>query len=114
MSTHNNHPSRPSTARGTSLIGVAIAGAILLAALVLGWSGSTASAAEYRAFWVDGWEAGYLTQSQVDTLLGVPGKSSTGQIRDANCNAAPITSGTVLTKPHASWLPVSASTKAGR
>ncbi len=33
---------------------------------------------------------------------------------DASCISAPTTSGSVLTNPHASWLPVSASTKAGR
>lgn len=43
---------------------------------------------EYRAWWVDGWGAGFLNQSQVDTLLGVPGNpSSRGTIREANCNA---------------------------
>jgi uncharacterized lipoprotein YddW (UPF0748 family) len=48
---------------------------------------SASTAAEYRAFWVDGWGAGFLSQSQVDTLLGVPGTPTQGQIRDANCNA---------------------------
>ena len=42
---------------------------------------------ELRAFWVDAWGTGFMTQPQVDTLLGVPGTSSTGQLRDANCNA---------------------------
>ena len=42
---------------------------------------------EFRAIWVDAWGPGYLNQSQVDTLLGVPGTSIKGQIRDANCNA---------------------------
>lgn len=47
----------------------------------------SASADEYRAFWVDAWGAGVLSQSQVDTLLGVVGNgSSLGQIREANCN----------------------------
>lgn len=56
-------------------------------ALALGAWTSTVEAAEYRAFWVDAWGAGFLNQSQVDTLLGVPGTSTAGQIRDANCNA---------------------------
>ena len=42
---------------------------------------------EYRAFWVDAWHAGGMNQSQVNTLLGIPGDAnSKGQIRDANCN----------------------------
>ena len=61
-----------------------LTGAALLAALILACS---AGAAEYRAFWVDAWGAGFLNQSQVDTLLGVPGNAtSKGTIRDANCN----------------------------
>ena len=60
----------------------------MLAALILGCSAPVAAAAEYRAFWVDAWGAGFLNQSQVDTLLGVPGTApARGQIRDANCNA---------------------------
>ncbi len=47
-------------------------------------------AAEFRAFWVDAWGAGVLNQSQVDTLLGVPGTTSGGQIRAANCNAVVV------------------------
>ncbi len=59
----------------------------LLAALILSCASVTANAAEYRAFWVDGWGDGFLSQSQVDSLLGVPGNaSSKGTIRDANCN----------------------------
>ncbi len=47
-----------------------------------------AGAQEYRAFWVDAWGAGFLNQSQVDALLGVPGVAgSLGTIREANCNA---------------------------
>jgi len=62
--------------------------ASLLAAVLLGCS---ASAAEWRAFWVDTWGSGILSQSQVDTLLGVPGNaSSLGRIREANCNALVI------------------------
>ena len=45
---------------------------------------------EFRAFWVDTWGTGILSQSEVDTLLGVPGTSTKGQIRDANCNAVVI------------------------
>ncbi len=61
--------------------------AAALATLSLGDLGRSARAAEYRAFWVDGWGAGFLNQSQVDTLLGVPGTTSKGTLRDANCNA---------------------------
>jgi len=42
---------------------------------------------EFRAFWVDAWHDGALNQGGVDKMLGVPGTSSTGDIRDANCNA---------------------------
>ena len=59
----------------------------MLAALALCRCASTAGAAEYRAFWVDTWGAGIMSQSQVDALLGVPGTTNKGQIRDANCNA---------------------------
>ena len=46
---------------------------------------------EFRGFWVDAWHSGILRQSQVDTLLGVPGDpDSKGQVRDANCNAVVI------------------------
>jgi uncharacterized lipoprotein YddW (UPF0748 family) len=48
--------------------------------------GACTFAAEYRAFWVDAWGAGVLSQSQVDKLLGVPGTTSKGDIRNANCN----------------------------
>ena len=47
----------------------------------------TTYGAEYRAFWVDAWGAGFLNQAEVDTLLGVPGTTTGGQIRDANCSA---------------------------
>lgn len=60
----------------------AVCAALALSAMV-----GTADAAEYRAFWVDAWGAGFLNQSQVDTLLGEPGTSTAGRIRDANCNA---------------------------
>jgi len=43
---------------------------------------------EFRAFWVDASNPGFLSQSQVDQLLGIPGNgSSTGDMRDANQNA---------------------------
>ncbi len=61
--------------------------ALLFAGLILAGCLGAASAAEYRAFWVDTWGTGILSQSQVDDLLGVPGTSTKGQIRDANCNA---------------------------
>ncbi len=58
-----------------------LTGGLLLA------GGRVAGAAEYRAWWVDGWGAGFLNQSQVDNLLGVVGDpNSKGTIRDANCN----------------------------
>src|SRR3972149_6254773 len=63
------------------------AAALLLGVLFLGGSAGTAAAAEWRAFWVDGWGAGFHNQSEVDTMLGVPGTSIKGRIRDANCNA---------------------------
>ena len=34
--------------------------------------------------------AGFSNQSQVDTLLGVPGTTNKGRIRDVNCNAVII------------------------
>ena len=59
----------------------------MLIALLLVGSANPAGAAEYRAFWVDAWGAGFLNQSQVDNLLGVVGDpNSKGTIRDANCN----------------------------
>lgn len=61
---------------------------ILLTSVFLTVLASGAIANEYRAFWVDAWHSGFLNQSQVDTLLGVPGNaSSLGAIRNANCNA---------------------------
>lgn len=54
------------------------------------WSGfaDTAKAAgEYRAFWVDAWGAGFHSQSEVNSLLGVVGTSTGGTLRDANCNS---------------------------
>ena len=46
------------------------------------------AADEYRAVHVTGWSSGFLRQSEVDKLLGVPGvASSKGDIRNANCNA---------------------------
>jgi len=70
-----------------SALSSSLVGAVILACLVLAGSANRAGAAEYRGFWIDGWGAGFLNQSQVNTLLGVPGTAATGQIRDANCNA---------------------------
>jgi len=57
--------------------------ALLLAFLLA----SAASSDEVRAFWVDGWGAGFLSQSQVEKLLGVVGNPDLkGDIRNANCN----------------------------
>jgi uncharacterized repeat protein (TIGR02543 family) len=77
----------PNAAQSKSFRHWLINGAAILTALLLGWSAGTANAAEYRAFWVDTWGTSILNQSQVDALLGVPGTSTAGQIRDANCNA---------------------------
>lgn len=62
--------------------GFATALFVLIFEIIVG----TSRAAEYRAFWVDGWVAGFLSQSQVDALLGTPGTTSKGTLRDANCN----------------------------
>ena len=62
----------------------------LLSVLVVSWSAGPANAAEYRAFWLDAFHNGFYNQSQVDSLLGVPGTTTAGQIRDANCNAVII------------------------
>ena len=53
-----------------------------LFAATLSW----AAAPEYRAFWLDAFHSGFFSQSQVDALLGVPGTSQKGEIREANCN----------------------------
>ena len=65
-------------------------GALLLVCLLALLPASPANAAEYRAFWLDAFHNGFYNQSQVDTLLGVPGTTSGGQIRDVNCNAVVI------------------------
>lgn len=64
----------------------------ILLLLSLSWLAGfeCAPAAEWRAFWVDAWGAGFLNQSQVDQLLGVPGTTNRGRIRDANCNAVVV------------------------
>ncbi len=47
-----------------------------------------AVADEYRMIPVTGWSAGFLRQSDVDKMLGVPGVAgSLGDVRNANCNA---------------------------
>ena len=59
----------------------------LLIGVVVGFACPT-GADEFRGWWIDAWHNGFLSQSQVDKLLGVPGNaSSTGDIRDANLNA---------------------------
>jgi uncharacterized lipoprotein YddW (UPF0748 family) len=87
MTRCNNCRQTPAVTRRRSSTNLIIPGAAILAALLLACSAGVVSAAEWRAFWVDAWGAGILNQSQVDTLLGVPGTSTQGQIRDANCNA---------------------------
>jgi len=57
-------------------------------ALIALISACTASANEYRAFWVNAWDNGFLNQSQVEQLLGKKGDpNSLGDVRNANCNA---------------------------
>ena len=87
MSTVYLSRSIPGPARGTSFGCCLRRGAARLTLLVLACAALAAKAAEFRAFWVDAWGDGFLNQSQVDTLLGVPGTSTKGQIRNANCNA---------------------------
>ena len=68
-------------------------GLLVLAVLALGLTicASGAFAGEFRAWWIDSWGAGILSQSQVNSLLGVVGDSnSLGTIREANCNAVII------------------------
>ena len=66
---------------------VASWGVFLAALFVIVFAGG-AAADEFRAFWVDAWGNGFLSQSQVNTLLGVVGDpNSKGAIRNANCNA---------------------------
>lgn len=62
---------------------------ILSAVLIVGFLICSAVAAdEYRIVPVTAWSAGFLKQSQVDKLLGVPGvASSLGDIRTGKCNA---------------------------
>jgi uncharacterized lipoprotein YddW (UPF0748 family) len=56
--------------------------------LLLFLSSANTRADEFRAFWVDAFGDGFRSQSQVDTLLGVPGvTNSLGTLRNANCNA---------------------------
>ncbi len=90
MTNCNNRQQASTAGRRRSATSLIIPGAALLAALLFGCSAGTTNAAEWRAFWVDAWGAGILNQSQVDNLLGVPGTSTNGQIRDANCNAVII------------------------
>ena len=77
--------------RGLSRAGCALrSGLVLLAAWGLG-GGVQARADEFRAFWVDAWGSGLLSQSQVEQLLGQVGSSSNvGRIREANCNAVVV------------------------
>jgi uncharacterized lipoprotein YddW (UPF0748 family) len=69
--------------------------AVAACALALLGAGSCAAYSpgdpEFRAFWVDAWHNGILSQSQVNKLLGVVGDpNSKGDIRNANCNAVII------------------------
>lgn len=76
----------------TKRISFRVFGSKLLACMVVlaGWlvvGEQPVIAAEYRAFWIDAWGAGFLNQTQVNNLLGVVGDpNSKGTIRDANCN----------------------------
>lgn len=69
--------------RNGGLLGLA---AVAIALLFV----SSVSADEFRGFWIDAWGTGVLSQAQVDTLLGQPGTTQKGQIREANCNAVVI------------------------
>ena len=61
--------------------------AMLLTAVVF-CAACSAGADEFRGWWIDAWHNGFLSQTQVNKLLGVAGDaSSTGDIRDANLNA---------------------------
>ncbi len=61
---------------------------LLLLCVILLSSACGGVADEYRIVPVTAWNAGFLRQSQVDKLLGVPGDpNSKGDIRNANCNA---------------------------
>ena len=90
MKNRNHCPHPPSAALEPAFRRLAATAAVMLAALLLGGAAVTANAAEWRAFWVDAWGAGILNQSQVETLLGVPGTNTAGRIRDANCNTVII------------------------
>ncbi|MBI4580783.1 MAG: family 10 glycosylhydrolase, partial [Planctomycetes bacterium] len=74
------HGGRESAARQT----------IWLCAIALLY-GASATADEYRAFWVDTWGAGIRSQSEVEKLLGKVGQASVaadfGDMRNVNCNA---------------------------
>ena len=59
---------------------------LILACILMLSAVSTAD--EYRAFWVDAWGAGVLSQTQVNKLLGTVGSATDiGDIREANCNS---------------------------
>ncbi len=59
---------------------------LILAAIIASSAICFAAADEYRAFWIDAWGTGVLSQTEVNNLLGTAGTSQKGQIRDANCN----------------------------
>ncbi len=87
MSKPTTSPQRRAATLEPVLTRTSTAWAVMLATVLLGACAGLANAAEWRAFWVDAWGNGLLNQSQVDTLLGVPGTTNKGQMRDANCNA---------------------------
>ena len=58
---------------------------LVLVFCVLAW-GANAGQPEDRAFWLAAFSSGFLNQGEVDQLLGVPGTTQGGRIRDANCN----------------------------
>ena len=76
----------------SSMVGVVLAAMVLSMTVCVGQClAYNPGDPEFRAFWVDAWGAGFLNQSQVDQLLGVPGNgSSLGDIRNANCNAVVV------------------------
>lgn len=65
------------------LVNIALLTFVLAVAIV-----GSAAANELRGWWIDGWNAGFFNQTQVNQLLGVVGNgSSKGDIRNANLNA---------------------------
>ncbi len=67
-----------------------LSGALLIAGALCPPVALTAATPEYRGFWADAWGSDFSSQSAVDAMLGVPGTSTPGKIREANCNAVVV------------------------